>query len=329
MKHLTIADVGENGLLEIIRAQLPPPPPGFSAPIHDVAHVPPPPPGCETILTADMLVQGVHFDPAIIPPHYIGWRAMAANLSDIAAAGGEALAVIISLGLPSHTDVSYLTRLYRGMVGCLLASGTHAAIAGGDVVRSAILTIAITVVGYAASNRRMGRSGALPGDMLVLSGWTGRAAHGWQLLRQHLGWMDREAARRFLSPMPRLTLGRELAALGATAMTDTSDSLYEGIANLAGASGLGAEVWADELPLPDTFSRTLDANQRYDLAWGGGEDYELLAAIPAAKLPELPALAKSAQIPLIVIGRFTAGNDIVMLDDHGKHLPPPHFFHHF
>jgi thiamine-monophosphate kinase len=327
--HLTIADVGENGLLEIIRAQLPPPPPGYSAPIHDVAQVPPPPPGTQTIITADMLVSGVHFDPSIIPPYYTGWRAMSANLSDIAAAGGEALAVIISLGLPSHTDVSYLTRLYRGMVGCLQASGSKAAIAGGDVVRSAVLTVALTVVGYAPSNRRMGRSGARAGDMLVVSGWTGRAAHGWQLLQNHQGWMDRESARRFLAPLPRLALGRELAALGATAMTDTSDSLYEGIANLASASGLGAEVWADRLPLPVTFSRTLDAVQSYDLAWGGGEDYELLAAIPAAKLPELPALAKSAAIPLTVIGRFTAGAGIAMLDDRGNRLPPPRFFHHF
>jgi thiamine-monophosphate kinase len=276
-----------------------------------------------------MLVSGVHFDPSKIPPYYTGWRAMAANLSDIAAAGGEALAVIISLGIPSRTDVSYLTRLYRGMVGCLLASGSKAAIAGGDVVRSAILTIAITVVGYAPSKRRMGRSGARPGDVLVVSGWTGRAARGWQLLQQHQSWMDRESTRRFLSPMPRLMLGRELAALGATAMTDTSDSLYEGIANLVSASGLGSEVWVDTLPLPGTFSRSLDADQRYDLAWGGGEDYELLTAIPAAKLPELPALAKSAAIPLTVIGRFTTGNDIVMLDDHGNRLPLPRFFHHF
>ncbi len=249
MKRLTIADVGENGLLEIIRAQLPPPPPGFSAPIHDVAHTPPPPPGCETIITADMLVSGVHFDPTIVPPFYTGWRAMAANLSDIAAAGGEALAVIISLGLPSRTDVSYLTRLYRGMVGCLQASGSQAAIAGGDVVHSDLLTIAITVVGYAPSSRRMGRSGAKAGDMLVVSGWTGRAARGWQLLQKQQGWMDSEATRRFLTPMPRLALGRELTAHGATAMTDTSDSLYEGIANLASASGLGAEVWADGLPI--------------------------------------------------------------------------------
>jgi thiamine-monophosphate kinase len=329
MKPLTIADVGENGLLEIIRAQLPPPPPGFSAPIHDVAHVPPSPPGCETIITADMLVSGVHFDPAVIPPHYIGWRAMAANLSDIAAACGEALAGIISLGLPSQTDVSYLTRLYRGMLGCLLASGSKAVIAGGDVVRSAILTIAITVVGYAPSKRRMGRTGAKLGDVLVVSGWTGRSARGWQLLQQHQSWMDRDSTRRFLSPMPRLMLGRELAALGATAMTDTSDSLYEGIANLAGASGLGAEVWADRLRLPDTFSRMLDADERYDLAWGGGEDYELLAAIPTARLPELPVLAKSAAIPLTVIGRFTASDDIVMLDEQGNRLPPPCFFHHF
>jgi len=329
MKHLTIADVGENGLLEIIRAQLPPPPSGFSAPIHDVAHVPPPPTGCETIITADMLVSGVHFDPAVIPPYYSGWRAMAANLSDIAAAGGEALAVIILLGLPPSTDVSYLTRLYRGMVGCLKASSTKAAIAGGDVVRSAILTIAITVVGYAPSKRRMGRSGAQAGDMLVVSGWLGRAARGWQLLQAHEGWMDREAARRFLSPMPRLALGRELAALGANAMTDTSDSLYEGITNLASASGLGAEVWVDRLPLPGTFSRMMDFDQRYDLAWGGGEDYELLAAIPPTRLHDLSALAKFVGIPLTVIGKFTAGAGVAILDANGKLLPPPRFFHHF
>ncbi len=81
--------------------------------------------------------------------------------------------------------------------------------------------------------------------------------------------------------------------------------------------------------LPDTFSHTLDSDERYDLAWGGGEDYELLAAIPAAKLTELPALAKSAAIPLTVIGKFTAGAGVTMLDDQGKRLPPPRFFHHF
>ena len=141
--------------------------------------------------------------------------------------------------------------------------------------------------------------------------------------------MDREAVRRFLTPMPRLALGRELVALGATAMTDTSDSLYEGIANLAAASGLGAEIWADSLPLPDTFTHAPDAIEGYDLAWGGGEDYELLAAIPFDRLHDLPRLAQTARLPLTVIGTFTAGNDIAMRDDRGNRLPPPRFFHHF
>ncbi len=248
----------------------------------------------------------------------IGHKALAAALSDLAAMGAEPGEAYVVLGIPPDIDENGCIELLDGMVA--LASATGASLAGGDLTRAAELFLAITVVGHAPGPESfVSRSGARPGDVLVVTGEIGAAAAGLLLLERPglIGELDGAAGERLrasqLEPNPRLGAGRILAERGATAMIDLSDGLGGDARHLAESSGVGLRIDAAALPLANGVAAVAAAagHDQYELTIGGGEDYELLAALPAEELGAATgALAKSEALRLTPVGEVVGGKGV-------------------
>ncbi len=272
-------------------------------------------PGGATATSVDALVDGVHFRREQSSPAQIGHKALATALSDLAAMGAEPGEAYVAVGLPPDLDEEGCLGLVDGIVALAAATGT--AIAGGDVTRSPVLTLAVTVVGHAPTPADLvGRGGAEPGDALVLSGELGGAAAGLLLLerpRLAVAVADETATslrERQLQPLPRLAAGRALATAGATAMIDLSDGLGGDAGHLAAQSGVALRIDADALPLAAGLGEVAGAAgiEPLQLAACSGEDYELLAAIPPGRLPEaIAAVAATGEARLTRVGEVLAG----------------------
>jgi thiamine-monophosphate kinase len=305
--------MGEFELLAKLRERLPAAGPRIALGSGDDAAVTVP--GGATATSVDAIVEGVHFrrDEAALAT--IGRKALATALSDLAAMGAEAGEAYVVLGAPSDLDEDGFHALLDGILERARATGT--AIAGGDLTRAPVLTLAVTVVGHApAPSAFVSRGDAVAGDLLVLTGEIGGAAAGRLLLDDPslaAAVSEDTAARlraRQLDPSPRLRSGRALARAGARAMIDLSDGLVGDAAHLAGASGVGLEIDAGSLPLAKGLVEVAAAAGRdpLQLAVAGGEDYELLAALPADALGEASLrMGEAAEATLTPIGRVAAG----------------------
>jgi len=305
--------MGEFELLAKLRERLPEAGPRIALGSGDDAAVTVP--GGATATSVDAIVEGIHFRRGEADLATIGRKALATALSDLAAMGAEAGEAYVVLGAPSDLDEDGFHALLDGMLDLARATGT--AIAGGDLTRAPVLTLAVTVVGHApAPSDFVTRGGAAPGDLLVLTGVIGGAAAGRLLLDDPSlapavpeGAAARLRARQ-LDPSPRLRSGRALAQAGATAMIDLSDGLVGDAAHLARASGVGLEIEAGSLPLAKGVAEVAAAGGRdpLRLAVAGGEDYELLAALPADALGEASLrIGEAAETALTPIGRVKAG----------------------
>jgi thiamine-monophosphate kinase len=290
-------------------------------------------PGGATATSVDALVEGVHFRRDQASLAQIGHKALAAALSDLAAMGAEPGEAYVVLGIPADLDETGCLELLDGMASLAAATGT--ALAGGDVTRSAELILAVTVVGHAAEPEALvTRGGAQPGDALVLTGELGGAAAGHLLLdRPDLAQGLPEATagallRRQLEPEPRLRAGHTLAALGATAMIDISDGLGGDARHLAERSAVGLRIDAAALPLAAGLAETAELAGRdpLALATSGGEDYELLAALPAAQVETArKALGETDAATLTAIGEVVAGSGVEIRLPGGGLLAPAGF----
>jgi thiamine-monophosphate kinase len=300
-------------------------------------------PGGATATSVDTLVEGIHFRRDQATLAQIGHKALAAALSDLAAMGAEAGEAYVALGIPPDLDEDGCLELLDGMAK--LASATGTTLAGGDLSRAAELFLAVTVVGHAPeASSLVSRGGARPDDALVLTGEIGAAAAGLQLLEDpHLGpdfAFKRPIARikansavegvvaRQLEPVVRLGGGRALARAGATAMVDLSDGLGGDAEHLAASSGVGLRIDAEALPLAPGIEEVASALERdpVELAAGGGEDYELLAAIPAEKLDEATTAVRDAEgIALTRIGEVVADRGVEIRLPGGRLLEPEGF----
>jgi thiamine-monophosphate kinase len=323
--------MGEFELLARVRERLPPPGPRVRIGSGDDAAVTVP--GGATATSIDALVDGVHFRRDRASLTQIGRKALATALSDLAAMGAEAGEAYVAVGIPPDLDEDGCLELIDGMV--VLATETGTALAGGDVTRAPALTLAVTVVGHAAAAEHLvGRAGARPGDALVLSGEIGGAAAGLLLLQQpELGEAvpDSTAERllqRQLDPTARLAAGRALAAVGARAMIDLSDGLGGDAVHLAAASGVGLRIDASALPLAKGLAEVAVAAGRdpLELAASGGEDYELLAALPPERLADAAtAIGRAAGTTLTQIGEVREGEGVEIRLPGGGTLPPSGF----
>ncbi|MDX6556854.1 MAG: thiamine-monophosphate kinase [Miltoncostaeaceae bacterium] len=262
-----------------------------------------------TIVTIDLLVDGVHFRRATTDGRDLGHKALAVNLSDLAAMGARPVAAVVGLGLPADLEAEELEAIYAGMEE--LAERHGLTVAGGDVTSAPALTIAVTALGRMPEGTAPARrSGGRPGDLLCVTGALGAGAAGLLVLddpeiaRDLPEAGDLAAAHR--RPEPRLAAGAALAAGGVHALMDLSDGLALDAGRLARASGVAAVIDLDALPLaPGVAEVARRAGQEPDvLAATGGDDYELLAAIAPE---DLDRLRDAAGLPLTPVGRLEAG----------------------
>jgi thiamine-monophosphate kinase len=288
------------------------------------------------LTTCDLLVEDVHFNLSFTDSYYLGRKALAVNLSDIAAMGGTARYFLVSLALPSHLSLAFVDDLYRGMME--LADEFHTQLVGGDTNASPLkLMISITVLGEAHPDNLLKRSGAQVGDSIFVTGTLGDAALGLLLLQndppQSTSATVNALTSRHLSPYPRLKEGKKLADNQlASAMIDISDGLLTDLGRILTASNKGATVFLSQLPR----SKDFEQNHRYpektkfDCALGGGEDYELLFTAHPSKEKELYRLGTTGDVPITKIGEVNASQELVVLDYDQNPYPVTHLgYDHF
>lgn len=291
-------------------------------------------PGGATATSVDAVVDGVHFHRERASLGQIGHKALATALSDLAAMGAEPGEAYVVLGVPSDLDEEGCLELLAGMVA--LAGETGTTLAGGDVTRAPVLVLTVTVVGHAeAAERFVARGGGRPGDALVLSGELGGAAAGLLLLERPelASSVSAETAERLrarqLEPRPRLRAGRALAAAGARAMIDLSDGLGADAGHLASQSGVALRIDAAALPLAKGVAEVAAAAglEPLELASSGGEDYELLAALPADRLGAglASAIGEAEETSLTPVGEIFAGSGVEIRLPGGGTLRPTGF----
>jgi len=263
--------------------------------------------GALVVATTDMLVVGVHFRLDWTSPRDLGWKALAVNLSDLAAMGAAPGRALISVALlPGQTAL--VGEMYEGLSELARLTGTT--VVGGDTVHtSGPLVVNVALIGEAEPGRLLRRDGALPGDLLALTGAVGASAAGLALLLD--GDRDRlsrpEAAPLLTAhhrPSPRLAAGRILAALGLRCAIDVSDGVASEAWHLARASGVAIHLDADRLVLAAAAVALFGDARARDLALSGGEDYQLLFTVPEARLAEVTAALAEEDRPT-VIGRVT------------------------
>ncbi len=323
-------------MIERIRGRVPPAPDWVRVGIGDDAAVIEPGRNTLTVLTVDALIEGVHFDPAVCDLADVGFKALAVNLSDLAAMGARPRAAVLSLALPAQMRVYRLDALIDGL---LELAGRHGVtLVGGNLAGSpGPLVVDVTALGVVGRRRVLSRSGAKPGDELYVSGRIGAAAAGLGILREHpadaaANAAFREAIQRFRRPEPRVRLGMLVGRnRAASACIDLSDGLADAAHQLAAAGGVGVRIDGPAVPLHPGARRWFEqrGHEPLDAALRGGEDYELLIAVPAKKRRRFTALGRLVKgLPLTRIGVVTREPG-VYLTHAGGDRPLPHGFTHF
>jgi thiamine-monophosphate kinase len=334
----TVAGLGERQIIERIRRRFPPARQPLTVGIGDDAAVAPPARGALQVLTTDALVEGVHFDLAYSSFADVGYKALAVNLSDVAAMGAIPRLALLSLILPGRLAGADLDALLDGFQE--MASAAKLTLAGGNIARSpGPLIVDVTVVGSAKPRKLLLRSGGRPGDLLYVTGAIGAAAAGlaWLRSRDPAGREPadpglRECVERHRRPEPRIRLGA-LAGQGraATACIDLSDGLADGIRQIAAASGTGAAIHAASLPVHPAAADWFRA-QGVDpvlASIAGGDDYELLFAVSPRRGGRFRHLVQHAHgVRLTKIGELTPGPEVVLKRE-GRTEPIPEGFAHF
>ena len=297
-------------------------------------------PGSVVILTTDALVEGVHFDRSGTSPRDLGHKAVAVNVSDVAAMGGGPLYALVALAVPPTVEPAWIVDLYGGMRAACESYGCS--LVGGDLSRSSEIFVSVTVLGEVAAGRAVRRSGARPGDAIVVTGVLGAAAGGLVLARASApvaadaasaGW-GHDLLVALDRPEARVGEGETLAQAGATAMIDLSDGLARDLGRLCAESRVGARVRLADVPVADQLERLAVAVPGVDpltLALSGGEDYELLATLPAGAVEDAAAsLIERFGVPLRAIGEIVEDGGLVALEPDGRERPlMPEGWDHF
>jgi thiamine-monophosphate kinase len=291
------------------------------------------------ILTTDVLVEDVHFRRAAISARDLGYKAIAVNVSDIAAMGGSPRYALVAAALPQDIQIAWVVELYGGIRDA--AAEYAMAVVGGDTSASDRIVVSVTVTGEVARNGAVTRAGARAGDRLVVTGQLGASAGGLRLaeadpesVRPIIGsdWA-RALLAAHVRPQARVGEGQTLAQSGATAMMDLSDGLAIDLGRLCRASGVGAVVDLPRVPIAPELAPLAGILpiDPLHLALSGGEDYELLAALPIhAVEPARTMLRERFGTRLTEIGEVRRGEGLVALLEDGSERPlEPEGWNHF
>lgn len=328
MRTTRLSDIGEEGLLEILSAML-----GEenSATGQVVLGI-----GDDTavlttiaapLISCDALVEGIHFKVDTTSPQALGHKALAVNLSDIAAMGGRPLFYLLTLSAPGHQEISWLKSLFRGFKR--QANRAKIDLIGGDLTGSpGPVFINVTILGEAPESGPVLRSGAKAGDALYISGNVGNSALGRLLLERNIH--VPKLMQAHLEPRPHLAEGL-LAADHASAMIDLSDGLAQDLGRLCRASGCGADIELSELPLTQDYTKHIPAisQDHWSIAVAGGEDYILLATVPEAREEAFNRAARKARQGWKKIGRIRQDRAIHWHLTGGNLYHPPEAFNHY
>lgn len=304
----TIAELGEQGLLALLQSFCPP------EVVGDDGALLMPEPGQALVVTTDVLVEGVHFSDRTTPPPSVGWRAAAANLSDLAAMGATPLGLTVGLSLPPHCAIHWVQQVYQGLGDCL--SRYRCPLVGGDVSRSPLRSLAITAFGQVAPGCEIQRRTAQPGDAIVVSGCHGGSRAGLELLLNPPGSAlsadELSLVNQHRYPQPRLDCLPRLNPLsrsGRISGMDSSDGLADAVLQICRASSVGAVLWAEQIPMPPAIANRWGREQALDWALYGGEDFELVLS-----LPEEEAIAFCRSVPGAgIVGTMRADSERVEL----------------
>ena len=341
-----LSDIGEEALLDHVfdKFHLPKSGPGLVVGVGDDAAILDLGSGKLAIVTTDMMVEGPHFRLDLTTPYHLGWKSVAVNISDVAAMGGLPTWTFASIGLKPDTDLEFADSLFEGMTEC--AEKFLSKLIGGDMnAVEANSVISVTQLGEVERDHLALRSGAKVGDKILVTGWLGNSIAGLHLLLK-LG-LD-EAAQQFgwlvdahLMPMPRVWEARAAVETGGVhAMMDLSDGLGRDLPKLSKASGVGALVYADKLPVSDDLRRAAEVlgadlsaeasakADAVDLAAGGGEDFELLMAVAPGDVGRVTQAVKETGTSVTEIGEIVEGPVEITYHD-GSRKPLEGGWEHF
>jgi thiamine-monophosphate kinase len=285
-----------------------------------------PRPGYELLVTCDCVVEGRHYLPGKISPLDLGRRAMTLNISDIGAMGGRPLYALISLGLRAEVFVQDVEEMYRGFLWEL--NPFAASIIGGNLTKSGNgMFIDITLIGEVEQEKSVRRSGARPGDVILVTGYPGQAAAGLQLLLHAPDdptISGHPLVKIYNTPSHRAQVGEAIAKAGrATAMIDTSDGFLGDLGHICEESGVGAELFKEKLPVSDELREAALVLRQdpYDLFLGDSDDYELVITCRPQDVVSLRSvIAQCCPVLLTEVGRITdaAGKITLLLPDGGR-----------
>ncbi len=333
---MKLSELGELGLIQRLIEQgfLAKSGPGLVVGVGDDAAVLAIGDGDYTLVTTDMLTERMDYLPGWITPYELGWKSVAVNISDIAAMAGFPTWTFASIGLKPDTEIEYVDELYRGMSECARRFGSE--IAGGDTngVKDDD-TFSITQMGQVERSLLMLRSGAKLGDRILVTGSLGDSRGGLELLLKYgpdARRISPHLTASHVMPMPRVPEARVAAETGFVhAMMDLSDGLGADLPKLCKASGVGAVIHADRLPISDELRRIADmlGMSAINLAAGGGEDFELLMAVdPSGADAVIQAVEDSTDTSVTDIGEITQGPVEMLLPD-GTRAPITLGWEHF
>ncbi len=267
------------------------------------------------LATVDSFIEGVHFIPQTTPWPDVGSKALAVNLSDIAAMGGIPRYALVSLALPDDSQVENVAALYNGLLK--LAKEYGVTVVGGDISNAPQVAISITILGSSPTQQILTRSSAKAGEIIAITGHLGAAAAGMEVLKKKRK-LDPEAENHlknaFLHPTPRIAEGLLLVEQGVKTAIDISDGLVADLNQICKASKVGARLEVERVPIEPAV-KTAFSEGALELALSGGEDYELLFTASAEIIERVK---KAASLPVTAIGEITAGKGVSLVDKTGK-----------
>jgi thiamine-monophosphate kinase len=299
------------------------------------------------LVTTDILIEDIHFTRKHTLPYFLGAKALAVNLSDIAAMGGIPRFFLLSLGIPKDLSLRFVDYLYEGISH--LAESLDVLLVGGDVTAAPKVVLNGVVIGHCPAAQILYRQGAQPGDYIFVTGPLGDSALGLEILRQR-GLRPRDFSvrgetkgrdhdllgliRHHLAPTPQVLKGRKIAETAcASAMIDISDGLLNDLGHIMEESQVGAAVWVDQIPHSRAFEKWASHyhSRPTDLALAGGEDYELLFTAPRDALTDVRSHLRAVDMQVYPIGEVTSSsNKLSLLTKDQRPYVPSHFgYDHF